>query len=378
MSRFSPTALMLGNVVTGTTVLAPAGMLPELSRDLGVSIREASLLITFGAVVLCIGSPLTAWLTSKVDRRVLLGTGLAVMLLGNLASVFASSLAALMVLRLATLAVASLYTPQAAGTVGLITPPEKRGGTISYVFLGWSIAAAAGLPLVAYVSSHYGWQAAFSLIAAMAFVSLVLLWTQLPQGLTAAPVDLRTWGTVVRNPLILMLLAITSLQMAGQFTVFTFLSPLLARLTSASAETVAIAFALFGLAGFAGNIIASRVVDSWGPYRSSLVWMSALLTGATIWALGAGNLPVMIVSVAVWGLGFASMNSMQQVRLVAAAPAAAGASASLNTSVLYVGQGVGSAIGGALFAREMFVAIGYASVVLTLMAFLVLLLTRRR
>ena len=50
--RFAPTALMLGNLVTGCSVLAPAGMLPELSAGLGVSIHAAGLLITFGAVTL--------------------------------------------------------------------------------------------------------------------------------------------------------------------------------------------------------------------------------------------------------------------------------------------------------------------------------------
>ena len=64
MNRFAPTALMLGNVVTGCSVLAPAGMLVELSSGLDVSIRTAGLLITFGAIVLCVGSPVTAWLTS--------------------------------------------------------------------------------------------------------------------------------------------------------------------------------------------------------------------------------------------------------------------------------------------------------------------------
>ena len=46
---------MLGNLVTGCSVLAPAGMLKELSDGLGVSISTAGLLITFGAVVLCVG-----------------------------------------------------------------------------------------------------------------------------------------------------------------------------------------------------------------------------------------------------------------------------------------------------------------------------------
>jgi MFS transporter, DHA1 family, inner membrane transport protein len=67
--RFAPTALMLGNFVTGCSVLAPAGMLGELSAGLDVTIRNTGLLITFGAVVLCIGSPLTAWLTSRIERR---------------------------------------------------------------------------------------------------------------------------------------------------------------------------------------------------------------------------------------------------------------------------------------------------------------------
>ena len=99
-SRFAPTALMLGNFVTGCSVLAPAGMLPELSAGLGVSIRDAGLLITFGAIVLCIGSPLTAWLTSRLDRRTLLTATLAVFALTNIASAFAPDYISLLVLRL--------------------------------------------------------------------------------------------------------------------------------------------------------------------------------------------------------------------------------------------------------------------------------------
>src|SRR4051794_20100926 len=86
---FAPTALMLGNVVTGCSVLAPAGMLTELSSGLHVTIRDAGLLITFGAIVLCIGSPLTAWLTSRIERRTLLTATLAVLAVTNLISAFA-------------------------------------------------------------------------------------------------------------------------------------------------------------------------------------------------------------------------------------------------------------------------------------------------
>src|SRR6476620_11015423 len=89
VNRFAPTALMLGNVVTGCSVLAPAGMLANLSSGLDVSIRTAGLLVTFGAIVLCIGSPVTAWLTSRIERRTLLSATLAVLALTNAASAFA-------------------------------------------------------------------------------------------------------------------------------------------------------------------------------------------------------------------------------------------------------------------------------------------------
>src|SRR6266852_1496551 len=114
--RFAPTALMLGNFVTGTSILAPAGMLSELSRGLGVAIHDAGLLITFGAIVLCIGSPLTAWLTSRIERHTLLTATLAVLALGNAESAFAPDYMSLLVIRLIMLAIGALYTPQAAGT----------------------------------------------------------------------------------------------------------------------------------------------------------------------------------------------------------------------------------------------------------------------
>src|SRR5437879_5129255 len=153
--------LMLGNIVTGCSVLAPAGMLVELSSGLDVSIRTAGLLITFGAIMLCVGSPATAWLTSRVERRTLLTLTLAVLALTNFASAFAPDYTSLLIIRLVMLAIGALYTPQAAGTAGLIVPEQKRGSTIAYIFLGWSLAAAVGLPLITFIASRYGWRAVY-------------------------------------------------------------------------------------------------------------------------------------------------------------------------------------------------------------------------
>jgi MFS transporter, DHA1 family, inner membrane transport protein len=375
-SRFAPTALMLGNIVAGCSIMAPAGMLNELAESLDVSIRTAGLLITFGAVVLCVGSPMTAWLTGRIERRSLLMATLAVLAVTNLASAFAPNYATLLVIRLIMLAIGVIYTPQAAGTGALIVPAEKRGSTIAYIFLGWSLAVAVGLPLITFVASRYGWQIAYIGIGAGGIVSFVLLAWQLPRNLYAAPIALRTWIDLGRNRLIVLLLAITVLQMSGQFTIFTFMAPLLKQLTGAGADAIELVFALYGGFGFVGILIATRIVDAWGAYRTSVLFTSLLFAGVAGWALGAGIYALMVCGVVSWGLGFASANSMQQVRLVAAAPPLAPASAALNTSVLYIGQAIGSFVGGIFYARGLLHEQGFVGAAFVALALALVIASR--
>ena len=106
-SPLTKNSLMLGNFVTGIAVLAPAGMLNELSAGLGVSIQQAGWLVTFGAIVMCFGSPLMAWATTQIDRRTLLTGTLAVIALGHIASAIAPNYAVLLAARLALLVVAA-------------------------------------------------------------------------------------------------------------------------------------------------------------------------------------------------------------------------------------------------------------------------------
>jgi MFS transporter, DHA1 family, inner membrane transport protein len=375
-SRFAPTALMLGNIVAGCSIMAPAGMLNELAESLDVSIRTAGLLITFGAVVLCVGSPVTAWLTGRIERRSLLMATLAVLAVTNLASAFAPNYATLLVIRLIMLAIGVIYTPQAAGTGALIVPAEKRGSTIAYIFLGWSLAVAVGLPLITFVASRYGWQIAYIGIGAGGIVSFVLLAWQLPRNLYAAPIALRTWIDLGRNRLIVLLLAITVLQMSGQFTIFTFMAPLLKQLTGAGADAIELVFALYGGFGFVGILIATRIVDAWGAYRTSVLFTSLLFAGVAGWALGAGIYALMVCGVVSWGLGFASANSMQQVRLVAAAPPLAPASVALNTSVLYIGQAIGSFVGGIFYARGLLHEQGFVGAAFVALALALVIASR--
>ena len=164
---------------------------------------------------------------------------------------------------------------------------------------------------------------------------------------------------IARHRKIMLLLLMTLLGMTGQFVVFVYLSPLLRSLADAGATTVGLFFAIYGVTGFLGNVIASGIVGVLGARLTSLIAFALVAAGMLLWALAGGLLPVLAAGMALWGLGFAASNSMQQARLVAAAPTLSSATVALNTSVLYVGQAAGSALGTLLFAMGYLHAMGF-------------------
>lgn len=370
--------LMLGNFATGLCILAPAGMLTVLADGLNVGIRETGLLVTFGAVILCIGSPIVAWLTTRIDRRTLLVASLAFMVIGQAASALAPNYAVVLALRLAMVAGAAVFTPQAASTIALLVPEKDRSGAIAFVFLGWSLAVAGGLPLVTFISGYIGWRGAFAAASLTALVPLILLMFALPRALYGPPLSLHSFGVLAHNRKIILLLLITILSISGQLIVFVYLGPLLQRLGGATHETTGLMFALFGVVAFIGNMVATKIVGTFGGWRTAGLFLGFSLAGQLAWAFGAGLLPVMGLGVALIGLGFAAGNSMSQARLVQAAPELSSASVALNTSGVYVGQAIGSGVGGVMFGMGLLNGIGYVGLAFVAAAIGVWAMTKDR
>ena len=360
--------LFLGNIMIGSGVLAPAAMINSMTADLQVSPVAIGALIGWGAVVLCIGAPAFGFLTNKVDRRSLLGASLVLYAVGHAASAFAQDYNTLLITRLLMISGAAIFTPQAASAVGLIVPEAKRAGAVAVVFMGWAVAGAVVIPFMSILGELANWRVIYGGLAVGSALAAAGVFFVLPARLHAARMSLKSWGEVVTRPAILLLLTATSLQVMGQFTLFPYLAAELRRASLADPSTIALALALYGGAGLFGSIVAARTVNTLGPAKTHIAALVAMALGLLGWSLFSGSLVPAIASVFVWGLGFGAGVSMQQARLISVAPALSSASVALNTSVLYLGQAGGTAIGADLITRDLHGYIGPAGLIFLLTA----------
>jgi predicted MFS family arabinose efflux permease len=222
---------------------------------------------------------------------------------------------------------------------------------MAFTFLGWSIASVIGVPFGTWLSGAFGWRAAFVVTGLLAAAGGVAVFLTLPAGLRVERLSIQSWFHVARHPLLPRVLLVTVLMASGQFGVFAFIAPYLLWLIETDANGRALALAWFGIFGLLGNVLVARRIDRLGSDRAVHFTLISVLIGVALLPAGHGSILVAAVALLIWGLGLFGSNSSQQVRLAEIAPAVASASIALNTSAIYLGQAIGTAAGGLVYAR---------------------------
>ncbi len=344
-------ALMVGNFVIGTGVMVVPGTLNDISQSLGVSIPQAGLLITAGAILMGLGAPLFATLVAGWDRRRLLAWSLVWYGLLHAACALAPHYAALLPLRVLAVIAPAVFTPQAAASVGLLVPDHQRGRAITFVFLGWSVASVMGMPLSAWIGGELGWRWAFGLVAVLSLVSGAWVWRAMPDGIRPAALSREAWGRTLGSAPLMMTVGVTLLFAFGQFTLFSYFAPYFAQTLGLGGAGLSLLFLWFGAFGLLGNVLVTRWIDRTGAARAVLLTLGLIALSLLLWPLGRAKWWLQALVMVPWALGCFSANSAQQARLVQQSPVLAPATVALNTSAMYGGQALGAALGGLLIAQ---------------------------
>ena len=369
--------LALGNLVVGTGGFMIGGIVEPLSRSLGVSVSATGQLMTVYSVANAIAAPLLVAMVGRFDARTVMLGAMTLLGAANAASALAANWGELAVARVAMACGAGLFTPTAAALGVALVPPQARGRALSVIFAGIGLSYVIGLPFGAWAGqSSYGWPLAFWGVVAGALAVLALL-LRAPRGVPTAPASLGGFGSLLTDRRAVLGLAITAVYFSSIFSIFSYIGAFLREYAGVPASGIAPVLIAFGIAALGGTFAGGTLADRLGPTRLLYVICAGfLLVFGLLWSMPGRTAPL-IAAFLCWGvIGFA-FYAAQQSRLVSLAPRQATAMLALNASMIYVGTGAGSAIGGAVIASAGYRALPVASALLIAIVALLVRATER-
>jgi MFS transporter, DHA1 family, inner membrane transport protein len=332
----------------GTAENLIAGLLPRLAGDLGVSTAVAGQTVTAYALGVVVGAPVVTALTARLPRKGVALAMVGLFLAGTAISAAAPDYAVLVAGRVvAALAQGTLYAIALVVAAGVVAP-ERAGRAIAAVVSGLTVATVLGVPLGSLIGDRYGWRVPFVAVGVVAAGGGVLLAVALPRW-PAPDTGVRQELRVLARRPVLAAVAMTAVGFAGVGTVYTYIAPLLTRVTGFPTGMVSALLLAFGAGSVVGNLVAGRLTDisPTGTLRGVFAGLVALLAAMPFAATGRA---AAVAAVLVLGLlSTATITPLQRLILdhAGAAPTLAVA---VNVGGFNLANALGAALGGVIVA----------------------------
>ncbi|MEU4704455.1 MFS transporter [Nonomuraea dietziae] len=216
--------LVVFGLTTGEFVIA--GILPDVARDLSVSIPAAGLLVSAYAVGMIAGGPVITTLTARLPRRPLIVGLIVTSIAGNAASALAPTYPVLLAGRFVAGLVVATFFAVAIATAVSTAPPGRQASTVARLTFGMNLGMIAGTPLGTFVGQNLGWRATFAAIAVFTAIALTLVLRSVPDRPAPDIGSLLGELRVFTSRDVVLAIALTAAGNLGVVTVFTYMAPL--------------------------------------------------------------------------------------------------------------------------------------------------------
>lgn len=339
--------LASGMFAIGTDSFVVAGVLPQVSASLGVSVALAGQMVTLYALSYALLSPIIAAVAAHWPRKQLLLAGLAVFVVGNIVTAMAPSIGLVLASRVLAGLGAAMFSPTATATGASLVPPEQRGRALAIVVAGLSSATALGAPMGTFIGGWLDWRATMWFVAAVGMLAAVSVAWRLPKIPTPPPVSLGRRLSPLSDARVLLTLLTTWLVYAGLFLVYTYIGSSFDRATGGDTRVLAGLLLLWGVAATVGNLAAGRLTDRFGSRRIINASIAIVALDFALLPWTSVSLLTAVPALVIWGMCGWGLFVPQQHRLIGIAPSSAPLLLGLNSAALYVGVSMSGLIGGA-------------------------------
>ncbi|CAM3746497.1 MFS transporter [Mucilaginibacter galii] len=349
--------LLLGGLGIGTTEFVMMGLLPDIAKNLHISIPTAGHLISAYALGVVVGAPLLVMMTSNYPPKKVLLALMAIFTLFNTVSAFAPSHITLLIARFFAGLPHGAFFGVGAVVASRLAEKGKQAQAISMMFAGLTIANLAIVPLGTWVGHHFLWRYTFGIVAFIGLITLFFLTIWMPTLPVIRSGNARSELQMFKSAEVWLVILITAIGTGGLFAWISYIAPLMTEVSHFSAGSVSWILILAGFGMVVGNIIGGRLADKFKPSVACawlLVAMAVTLLGIYLFS---GNQVISLLFTFIAGALSIALASPIQILMINTAKGAEMLGAAITQAAFNVGNALGAFFGGLPIAA----GLGYAS-----------------
>ncbi|MFD6533346.1 MFS transporter [Streptomyces sp. NPDC060184] len=291
------------------TEALPAGVLPEMARDLSVSESAMGQSLTIYAIATGVSAIPLSVTTAAWARKKLLLLAVMAFAIANTVTALSSSYPLTMVFRLIAGVAAAAVWAELVGYARRLAPPHLQGRAIAITMAGVPLALSLGIPLGTFLGGLFGWRMTFGLVTLISVALLGWILASVPDAPGKRPEAREPILKALALPGVAAVLFVVAAYVLAHNILYTYIATFLDENDMGDSRDVVLL--VFGIASVVSILITGALVDR--RLRHLTVISSALfLTAAVLLALLAGNIVVVYGAMVLWGLGWGGVTTLLQ------------------------------------------------------------------
>jgi len=338
--------LTLGGLGIGITEFVMMGLLPDIAKDLEVTIPEAGYLISAYALGVVIGAPLLVMIAGKFPPKKILIALMIMFTAFNALSAFAPNFDLLFIARLLSGLPHGAFFGVGSVVASRIAEKGKAAQAVSMMFAGLTIANVLGVPLGTFIGHNFSWRFSFAVVAIVGIITLISLKQWLPALPANKNRDLKAELSFFKKQEAWLIIIMISIGTGGLFTWYSYIAPLMTDVAGFSANSVTYIIMLAGLGMLCGNFIGGYLADKFSPAKASVaLLLTMVITLIVVHFVSFNPILALIMTFVTGAVSFALAAPIQML-MITSAKGSEMLAASASQASFNIGNALGAFFGG--------------------------------
>lgn len=338
--------LTLGGLGIGITEFVMMGLLPDIAKDLSVTIPQAGHLISAYALGVVVGAPLLAIVASKYPPKKVLIALMILFTVFNAFSAFAPNFNLLFLSRFLSGLPHGAFFGVGSVVASRIALKGKESQAVALMFAGLTLANLLGVPLGTYIGHDYSWRISFAVVVVVGLITLLSLKLWLPALEAPKNPDIKKELSFFKKPEAWIIIAMISIGTGGLFTWYSYIAPLMTDVAGFNASTVTYILMLAGFGMLVGNYLGGRLADKYSPAKASAVLLITMAITLIVVHFVSFSQPLALIMTFVTGAMSFALVSPIQMLMINTATGSEMLGASASQASFNIGNALGAFFGG--------------------------------